>query len=135
MRKRTSKAIKAGVGYTLGNILVKGIGFISLPIFSRLMTTEEFGVYNIFISYEAFLYVIIGFAIHSSIRNANLEFRGRIDEYTSSVTLIYVSNLVIFSILAFVLRKRITLFIGFDIVIVFLLLIYSFGSAVLTLYN
>ena len=49
MRKRTSKAIKAGVGYTLGNILVKGIGFISLPIFSRLMTTEEFGVYNIFI--------------------------------------------------------------------------------------
>ena len=123
MRKRTSKAIKAGVGYTLGNILVKGIGFISLPIFSRLMTTEEFGVYNIFISYEAFLYVIIGFAIHSSIRNANLEFRGRIDEYTSSVTLIYVSNLVIFSILAFVLRKRITLFIGFDIVIVFLLLI------------
>ena len=135
MRKRTSKAIKAGVGYTLGNILVKGIGFISLPIFSRLMTPEEFGVYNIFISYEAFLYVIIGFAIHSSIRNANLEFRGRIDEYTSSVTLIYVSNLVIFSILAFVLRKRITLFIGFDIVIVFLLLIYSFGSAVLTLYN
>lgn len=33
------KGIKAGAGYTIGNILIKGISFISLPIFSHLLIT------------------------------------------------------------------------------------------------
>ena len=45
--KKDGNALKAGVGYTIGNILVKGINFLTLPLFSRLLTTAEFGVYNI----------------------------------------------------------------------------------------
>ena len=45
------KIITAGVGYILGGILIKGIAFITTPIFSRLMTTEEFGQLNIYLSY------------------------------------------------------------------------------------
>lgn len=41
--------IKADFGYTIGNILIKGINFITLPIFSRILTTDEFSVYNIFL--------------------------------------------------------------------------------------
>ena len=42
-------AMKAGLGYTIGNVLVKGINFLTLPLFSRLLTTEEFGVCNVFL--------------------------------------------------------------------------------------
>ena len=32
------KALRAGLGYTIGNILVKGLTFISIPIFGRLLS-------------------------------------------------------------------------------------------------
>ena len=87
-----SKALRSGVGYTLGNILIKGINFLTLPIFSRLLSPEEFGVYNVFASYDMILFVLIGLALHTSIQSANLEFRGKINSYTSSISLIYILN-------------------------------------------
>lgn len=68
-------ALKAGLGYTIGNVLVKGINFLTLPLFSRLLTTAEFGVYNVFLSYDAILSVLIGLALHSSIKSAHYEFK------------------------------------------------------------
>ena len=130
-----NKATKAGIGYTIGNILVKGISFLTLPLFSRLMTTEEFGVYNVFISYESILFVIIGLAIHTSMRSAKLEFPGKIDEYTSSVSLIYLVNLTFFGFVILFFGKQISSLINFSEAVLVMLVLYSFGSAVLTLYN
>ena len=47
MKLKQSKVFKAGIGYTIGNVMVKGINFLAIPIFSRLLTTEEMGVYKI----------------------------------------------------------------------------------------
>lgn len=130
-----NKATKAGVGYTIGNTLVKGISFLTLPLFSRLMTTEEFGVYNVFISYESILFVIIGLAIHTSMRSAKLEFPGKIDEFTSSVSLIYLVNLTFFGFVILFFGKQISGIVNFSEAVLVMLVLYSFGSAVLTLYN
>ncbi|WP_432762187.1 hypothetical protein [Streptococcus suis] len=37
---------KAGIGYIIGNYFLRGIGFLTLPLFSRLLTTEDFGEYS-----------------------------------------------------------------------------------------
>ena len=76
-----NKALSAGIGYTIGNILIKGINFLSIPLFSRLLTTEEFGVYNTFLAYDAILCIIISFALYMSLRSAKVEFKEKIDEY------------------------------------------------------
>ena len=130
-----NNALTAGLGYTVGNILIRCISILTLPIFSRLMTTEEFGVFNVFMSYDAVLYVIVGFALHSSIRSANLEFKGRIDEYTSSVSLIYLICAVILSALVLAFGDSIGSLLGFNNVLLYLLIIHSFSSALLNLYN
>ncbi len=70
MKLKQSKVFKAGIGYTIGNVMVKGINFLAIPIFSRLLTTEEMGLYTVFAAYEAVLFVFIGMALHSSIRSA-----------------------------------------------------------------
>ena len=51
-----SKALKAGVGYTLGNILVKGITFVSIPLFARLLTVSDYGVVNTFSAYVSIFF-------------------------------------------------------------------------------
>ena len=48
MKLKQSKVFKAGIGYTIGNVMVKGINFLAIPIFSRLLTTEEMGLYTVF---------------------------------------------------------------------------------------
>ena len=133
--KGKNTAAKAGIGYTIGNVLVKGINFISLPIFSRIMTTDQFGVYNVFVSYEAILCLIVGFAMHSSLRTANLDYKGKIDEFTSSISIVYILTTVFMMLIVAVFGQWLEPLMGFSITVLFLLVVYSFGSAILTLYN
>lgn len=130
-----NKALRSGIGYTLGNILIKGINFLTLPLFSRLLSPEDFGVYNVFASYDAILFVLIGLALHTSIQSANLEFRGQIDRYTSSITLIYIFNGAAILAVAMLFRQSLSSLLGLPPAAVTLLVLGSFASAVLTLYN
>ena len=50
--KESRSAVSAGIGYTIGNILIKGINFLSVPLFSRIMTPDELGVYSAFVAYD-----------------------------------------------------------------------------------
>jgi O-antigen/teichoic acid export membrane protein len=135
MNNSKGKAIEAGIGYTIGNIFIKGINFLALPLFSRLMTTEEFGIFNVFVSYEAILYILIGLAIHSSIRSANYKFKNKIDEYVSSVTLIYILMMFAFIAVVVIFGNFLSVWMAFRKCVLYFLIIYSFSSAILLLYN
>lgn len=130
-----SKALRSGVGYTLGNILIKGINFLTLPIFSRLLSPEEFGVYNVFASYDMILFVLIGLALHTSIQSANLEFRGKINSYTSSISLIYVLNALVALVVAVLFRKALGQVLSLPPASLTMLVLGSFSTAVIQLYN
>ncbi len=130
-----SKALRSGIGYTIGNILIKGINFLTLPIFSRILSQEEFGVYNVFVSYDTILIVIMGMALHASIQSANLEFRGQINRYTSSISLIYVGNLVLFLAITALFHRQLSRLLDIPPTAVLLLVLGSFSSSLITLYN
>lgn len=133
--EKKNAALTAGIGYTVGNILIKGINILTLPIFSRLMTQEEFGVFNVFMSYDAILFVLVGLALHTSIRNANLEFPGKIDSYTSSITLIYLLMAAFFAGLVLFFGDFFAKILGFEEKILYMLILFSTGSSLLLLYN
>ena len=130
-----SKALRSGVGYTLGNILIKGINFLTLPIFSRLLSPEEFGVYNVFASYDMILFVLIGLAMHTSIQSANLEFRGKINSYTSSISLIYILNGLVALAVAVLFRRALGQVLSLPPASLTILVLGSFSTAVIQLYN
>lgn len=87
------KALRAGLGYTIGNILVKGLTFISIPIFARLLSVADYGLYNTFGSYVTIMTFVVGLTLHTSVRNAKLDFPDRIDAFCSSVTIIILLNI------------------------------------------
>ena len=135
MSSGKNNALSAGLGYTIGNILIRCVSILTLPIFSRLMTTEEFGVFNVFMSYDAVLFVIVGLALHTSVRSANLEFKGNIDAYTSSVSLIYLLCAAIMCVAVLLFGNSISYVLGFEVKLIYLLILHSFSSALLNLYN
>ena len=44
-------ALKAGFWYVISNFLVKGIAFITTPIFARMMSAENYGEFSNFASW------------------------------------------------------------------------------------
>ena len=69
-----NKPLTAGMGYVIGNYLIKGLAFLTLPVFARLMSTGDFGIYNIFVAYEGILVYIIGLALDNSFRSARYRY-------------------------------------------------------------
>lgn len=134
MMKR-SKALSAGIWYTVGNIFIKGINFLTVPIFSRLLTTEEFGVYNMFIAYDSILCIIISLALYMSLQSAKLEFKNQIDQYTSCITLVYIAISILFLGGIFLFGDWITTVLDLPQIVLYMLVLYSFGSGIIVLYN
>lgn len=126
---------KAGIGYTVANILIKGINFLTLPIFSRVLGTYDFGIYNVFIAYDAILYIVISLALHSSVRSANWEFPGKIDSYVSSISIIYVLNMLVLIALALLFGPQISSLIDLSVAVIICLILHSIGASIITLYN
>lgn len=47
--------LKAGLWFTICNFLQKGISFITIPIFTRMMSTDEYGIYSVYTSWYSLL--------------------------------------------------------------------------------
>lgn len=79
------KALKAGVWYTVCNFLVKGLSFITTPIFTRIMTKAEIGTYANIGAWMGVLTILVTLDLYSSVNNARFDFRDDLDGFMSSI--------------------------------------------------
>lgn len=84
------KKIKKGMLYSIGNITINAINFLSIPVFTRLMTTNSFGEYSVYLSYSNVIFVFIGFAIHSSLNTAKFDYKKEYSGYLKTCTLFII---------------------------------------------
>lgn len=80
--------VKMGVIYLIANVLNKAIAFITLPIFSRLLTTDDYGMVSTYSAYVTIIYFFMGIASEYTIRNAYVDFKGEISRYMSTMFLL-----------------------------------------------
>lgn len=102
-RKSSSIAVKAGSWYVISSIIVKAISVISTPIFSRLLTTSEYGEVATFTSWSALLLPLCTLNLTYSIGRAKLDYPDDLDKYIGSMqlfSLVYTGILFIIGILA-----------------------------------
>lgn len=69
MKKKIKKAfdiyknlpiqMKASLWFVLSTVLLKGISFITVPIFTRIMDTEQYGIYSVYLTWCE-IFTIIG---------------------------------------------------------------------------
>ena len=53
--KNLPVAVKSAMWFTICNLLQKAISLISTPIFTRILSTDEYGTYTVFISWESII--------------------------------------------------------------------------------
>ena len=101
MGKRKINVISAALIYIVGSFFTQGLRFITLPIFSRMMSTSDFGLYSSYETWIAMLTVIIGLQTTASIANAYVDYGPlKIRQFVYSVSLTgLISGSIIWAIL------------------------------------
>ena len=77
---------KASVYYLIGNLFNKGFAFLTVPIFTRILSTTDYGIVTTYNSWIAILSIIMGFALHMGIRAAFVDYKDKINDVMSSTT-------------------------------------------------
>lgn len=98
------KVVKAGSWYTFTNFFTKGLAFLTLPIFTRLLSTADYGTVSLFSSWASIFSVIISLDLAWSVQRGKFEFKENYNKYISSVLflsllifLIFLTIFIIFS--------------------------------------
>ena len=121
-------ALKSGVWYVLGNFLTKAAGFITTPIFTRILTVGEVGAFSNLLSWVDVLIIITTLNLPSAISIARFDYRNSLNKFICS-------NLVLGSIWTFlvyflcsVFKEEFLFFTGFSElefeIVFFYLLVY-----------
>ena len=75
-----SKLVKSSFWYTIGNFFIKGISFITIPIFVNITTQAEYGLINNFTSFVSIFSILVGLSLNSAINNASFDYKDDINE-------------------------------------------------------
>lgn len=98
---------KSSLVYTIANLFNKGIVFISIPIFTRMMSSTEVGIGTTYASWQAMLYAIATLSISSgSLNIAMIEFSNERSRYQSSVLTISTLSSLVIAITYFLFAER-----------------------------
>lgn len=77
---------KAAIWYTVCNLLQKGVSLIAVPIYTRVLTTEQYGAYTVFLSWLEIFEIIATFRLSWGGYIVGLtKYDNDRDRYTSSV--------------------------------------------------
>ncbi len=92
-----SNAVKASVWFTICNILQKGISTITVPIFTRILTAEQYGVYAVYQSWYQIISAFTTLSIYNGIyNNGMIKYEKDKDAFTSAVqTLCFINAFVL----------------------------------------
>jgi len=132
---KENKVASAGIGYTIGNYMLKGVNFLTIPIFTRLMSTAHYGIYNTYITYDAIISVFIAFALHSSLKNARYKYKDKFDEYISSILILPILFLLFLLIIVNIFCKQFEGLLDLNRTVLNILFIHAFANSIVTIYN
>ena len=126
--KNMNKQLKVVFWFTAVGFLQKGISMITTPIFTRVLSTDDYGMFSVFSSYYSVLVIIATLYLHQGvINNAFVKTKNSNEKVVSafqSLSLVISSS---FFVLALIFREELGKLMGIpSIVVVFIFLGYIF---------
>lgn len=84
--KRMPNSVKASIWFMLCSILQKGITFLTIPIFTRLLSADQYGEYSLFLSWQEIISIFATLNLNYQVfNNGMIKFPNDKDGYTTSM--------------------------------------------------
>lgn len=89
--KKLPKAAKASMWFVICGFLQKAISLITTPIFTRLLSTSEYGVFNVFSTWQNIVIVVASLNLAAGVYLRGLiKYEEDREEFTVSLQMLYV---------------------------------------------
>lgn len=124
LSEQDNKAIKAGVWYTLSNTILNGISFLTIPIFARLLSTEDFGSFSNFSAWLTLLATLTTLNLSVAVARAKFDFPGKLDSYISSVQILGTAFTAICYLVVVIFQEHFTKILSLDMAYIHTIFIY-----------
>ncbi|MBS5660091.1 MAG: oligosaccharide flippase family protein [Clostridiales bacterium] len=113
----------------LGPIILNGINFFTVPIFTRMLGTENYGIVSIYTTWVQVLSIVMGIQTGGTIAVSKAYFEEEEQNaYFSSTLFLSCITSAVITLLTVIFIQPISAFMKLDRVIVLLMLFQSFGS-------
>lgn len=125
--RKTPSAVKATVAFFLSSVVTSGISYITTPVYTRILTSKEYGQASVFFTWLQIFGVIAMFCLHMGVfNNGMVDHPSRRDEY--SFSLLALSNILtlIFSVILFLVYPFVKPYIGLNHALLGLMVIVFF---------
>lgn len=134
--KNMSMGIKASFWFMGCNILQKGIAFITVPIFTRILTTNEYGLYSLFCSWESVLAIFVTLNLSYQVfNNGMVKYSQDKDGYTTSMVGLTMIMAIFWGSILFFFRVYLIKIIGLNIFYLLLMLLDIIFVAIIGLWT
>lgn len=134
-KESNRKALKAGVWYTVCNFLVRAIGFISTPIFTRVLSVADVGNFSNMMSWVNLLGIVTTFDLYSSLTLARFDYKNEFKEYISSILVLSSCITFIFYCIFLGFKSILLPLLGFSELQLHIAFAYLFTYPALTLFQ
>lgn len=125
--KLNKLALKAGIFYIVGQLFIRGLTFLTTPVYTRLLTRAQYGEIRVYESWLLIMVPVMSLCLFRSVDRAKYDMGEKYNEYVSSVqTLSYFSIFGFFGI-CMLFRPQMQEFWGMTDVMFFMAFLYVFG--------
>ena len=122
--KSLSKVRRATLWITLCSFLQRGVSFITVPIFTRMLTTAEYGSVSVYQSWEAVAAYLVTLGVtYGGFNNAMIKFKDDREGYASSVVGLVLAMGALWAVLCLSLSDLISAFSGLPLALLVLLFV------------
>ena len=125
--------------YFIGSFILQAIGFISMPIFTRVLSTSDYGSFIVFKSAVSAISIIITLRVSASIPIARVHYSDdKFSSYMRDLVILAICIAMLFSILVLIFSDFISNILKFDSFLLFHVMLQSLGmdlSIIYTLYT
>ncbi|MGN1167994.1 MAG: lipopolysaccharide biosynthesis protein [Lachnospiraceae bacterium] len=125
--KLNSLALKAGIFYVVGQLFIRGITFLTTPIYTRLLSTAQYGEIRVYESWLLIMVPIMSLCLWRSVDRAKYDMGENYNAYVSSVQTLSYFSIFGFFILCMIFRGPVQKFWGMSDVMFFMAFLYVFG--------
>lgn len=134
--KNLNIVVKASIWFTLCSIIQKGISVITLPIFTRIMSIEQYGEYNIYLTWYNIILIIVTLNIHSEIFNKGLsEHSSNMDRYTANQSGLLTILTLIFLVIYLIFHKAINNLLNISTLLMIVMLAEIWESSIISFWR
>lgn len=116
--------IKVGLWYTFCNVLQRGVSVITVPVFTRVLTKEQYGTYSLYLSWLNILSIFTCLNLYYGVFNkAMIKYEDDRDRYISSMQGLTISLCLGCFIVYLFFRESFNSFFGLPTVIMFMMFV------------